>query len=97
MSIKKKVAKWLKITTEDIQEINGYLPKKFGESRSVEYQIDGLVDTFCKVTEWSNGEGFDISFETKSTNGWQTKRIDVHVDELECLFACFNDLKYFEN
>jgi len=97
MSIKKKIAKWLKITTEDIQEINGYLPKKFGTSRSVEYQMQGLVDTFCKVTEWSNGEGFDISFETKTDNGYQTKRIDVHVDELECLFACLNDFKYFEN
>jgi hypothetical protein len=59
--------------------------------------MQGLVDTFCKVTEWSNGEGFDISFETKTDNDYQTKRIDVHVDELECLFACLNDFKYFEN
>jgi hypothetical protein len=77
--------------------MDGYQPKKFGESRSVEYEINGLVDTFCKVTEWANGEGFDISFETKSNNDWENKRIDIHNDELECLFACLNDLKHFEN
>ena len=35
-------------------------PKKLGESRSVEFEINGLVESFCKVTEWINGEGLDI-------------------------------------
>jgi hypothetical protein len=100
MSLKKKIAKWLKITAQDIEEMDGYQPKKFGESRSVEYEIDGLVKTFCKVTEWANGEGFDISFETEENvklGTWENKRIEIHTDELECLFACLNELKYFEN
>ncbi len=97
MSIKKKIAKWLNITTQDIESMNGYMPKKFGESQSVEYEVDGLVHAHCKVTQWANGEGYDISFESKTNSNWQNKRIDIHVDELECLFACLNDLKYFES
>ena len=54
MTLKKKIAKWLKITANDIAEIDGYAPKKFGESRSVEFEINGLVESFCKVTEWCN-------------------------------------------
>lgn len=56
MNLKKKIVKWLKITANDIAEIDGYSPKKFGESKSVEFEIDGLVKSFCKVTKWSNGE-----------------------------------------
>lgn len=94
MNIKKKIAKWLKITEADVID-NGsdYLPKKFGESKSVEYEFKGLCDVFCKVTAWSNGEGFDISFET----GKISKRIDLHIEELETLLYCLNDLKQFEN
>lgn len=96
MSMKKVIAKWLKITEEDIKEVDGYRAKKFGESRSVEYEMHGLTDTFCKVTEWANGEGYDISFETEITKGkWVNKRIDLHMDELETMFSCLNDLKYF--
>lgn len=98
MNLKKKIVKWLKITANDIAEIDGYSPKKFGESKSVEFEIDGLVKSFCKVTKWSNGEGFDISFETKTntkTGDWTSKRIDLHTDELDCLFAALNELNYF--
>jgi len=100
MGIKKLIAKWLKITEDDIKTIDGYSAKKFGESRSVEYEIDGLVKAYCKVTEWSNGEGFDISFETEENNKsatWENKRIELHVDELEVFFHCLNDLGYFKN
>jgi hypothetical protein len=95
MNLKKKIVKWLKITAADMAEIDGYAPKKFGESRSVEFEIDGLVKSFCKVTGWSNGEGFDITFQSKANKEWTDKRIDLHTDELECLFACLNELKHF--
>ena len=61
MTLKKKIAKWLKITANDIAEIDGYAPKKLGESRSVEFEINGLVESFCKVTEWTNGECYVTS------------------------------------
>ena len=92
MNIKKLIAKWLKITEADVITDDHYRPKKFGESRSVEYELKGLVDVFCKVTKWSNGEGYDISFETDQ----RSKRIDLHIDELDTLFYCLNDLKHFE-
>jgi hypothetical protein len=100
MNIKKIIANWFKITEEDIKANDYYHPKKFGESRSVEYQMDGLIKTFCKVTEWSNGEGLDISFETEDNvklGTWKNKRIELHTDELETFFYCLNDLGYFKN
>lgn len=96
--IKKKVSKWLEENKKFQGDNDGYGPNKFGESKSVEFEIDGLVKSFCKVTEWSNGEGFDISFETETntnTGDWKNSRISVHADELECLFACLDDLNYF--
>lgn len=100
MNIKKTIAKWLNITEQDIKANNYYGPKKFGESKSVEYENDGLTKTFCKVTKWSNGEGFDISFETQDNvklGTWKNKRIDLHSDELDTLLYCLKDLGYFEN
>ncbi len=95
MNLKKKIVKWLKITAADMAEIDGYAPKKFGESRSVEFEINGLVKSFCKVTEWSNGEGFDITFQSKTNNSYSDKRIDLHSDELDCLFAALDELGHF--
>lgn len=96
MTLKKKIAKWLKITANDIAEIDGYAPKKLSESRSVEFEINGLVESLCKVTEWANGEGFDIFFQSKTNNGWSDKkRIDLHLDELDCLFAALDELGHF--
>ena len=99
MNIKKTIARWFNITEEDIKASQYYGAKKFGESRSVEYEMDGLVKTFCKVTPWSNGEGFDISFETQEntkTGRWINKRIELHEDELDTMFYCLNDLGYFK-
>jgi hypothetical protein len=99
MNIKKVIAKWLKITEADVIDNDYYMPKKFGESRSVEYELDGLVKTFCKVTPWANGEGYDISFETQvneKTGKWENKRIELHSNELETFFHCLKDLEYFE-
>lgn len=92
---KKKVIKWLK-ELEQYSKDNGYYgAKKIGEARSVEYEIDGLTGSFCKVTEWANGEGYDIGFQSKSGEAWEDKRISLHVDELECLITALNDLKFF--
>lgn len=91
--IKKTIAKWLKITEEDIKANDYYHPKLFGEGKTVEYEIDGLAKSFCKLTEWTNGEGYDISFDTDKQN---TKTISLHTDELDVLFACLNHFKYFE-
>lgn len=98
MRLFKKIRKYLKITIKEAEENAYYAPKFFGESKSVEYEIKGLTDSFCKVTEWSNGEGFDISFETLKnvkTKQWENKNISLHTDELGCFLACLNHFKYF--
>ena len=91
--IKKTIAKWLKITSEYNEANDYYRAKLFGEGRTVEYSIDGLSNSHCKLTEWVNGEGYDISFDTDIQN---TKTISLHIDEIDVLFACLNHFKYFE-
>ena len=96
--LKQKIAKWLKITEEDIKANDYYHPKLFGEGKTVCYEINGLTDSFCQLTEWTNGEGYDISFQTKTdtkNNTWEDKRISLHTDELDVFFACLNHFKYF--
>ena len=99
MSIKKVIAKWLKITEDDIQQNDYAKFKKFGESRSVEFEYECLAKTFCKVTQWANGEGFDMSWETeknKKSGEWNTKKIELHDDELQTMLYCLKDLGYFD-
>lgn len=93
MKLKTKIAKWIGITQADLEENDYYGPKKFGEARSVEYSIDGLVNCFCKVSAWSNGEGYDIAVKTYKG---KDQSISLHTDELDCVLHCLNDLKYFE-
>jgi hypothetical protein len=69
-----------------------YMPKLYGTGKTVEYKIDGLVNSYCKLTEWVNGEGYDVSFDTEKQ---ETKRIDLHTDEIEVFLACLNHFKYF--
>lgn len=92
MKLKQRIAKWLRITEEDVKTNDYYHPRLFGEARTVEYEIDGLAKSFCKLTEWANGEGYDISFDTDKQD---TKAISLHTDELYALFACLNHFKYF--
>lgn len=75
-----------------------YRPKLFGTGKTVEYTIDGLVKSYCKLTEWANGEGYDVSFQSEHSKGkWDDKRIELHTDELDAFFACLNHFKYFGN
>lgn len=97
--LKQKIAKLLQITEEDVKANNYYHPKLFGEGKTVSYEINGLTDSFCQLTEWTNGEGYDIFFQTKTDTKighWEDKRISLHTDEIETLFACLNHFKYFE-
>ena len=93
---KSKIKKHLVKTEEEAIKEEYYKPKKFGEGKTVEYEIDGMRKSYCKLTEWVNGEGYDISFESEVSKGkWESKRIDIHIDELDTLFSCLNHFKYF--
>ncbi|MHB8871826.1 MAG: hypothetical protein ACYC5G_05220 [Candidatus Doudnabacteria bacterium] len=97
--LKQKIAKWFKITESDLAEYPDSSAKKFGDQKGVTYEMDLLCHTYCSVTNWSNGEGFDISWETEDNTtirSWEDKRISLHTTELECMFACLNDLRYFD-
>ena len=99
MKLLKKVGKWFNKNQQELIKNEYYHPKLFGESKSVTYEIKGLAKSYCSVTAWVNGEGFDISFETQSntkTGDWECKRISLHDDELYVFFACLNHLKYFK-
>ena len=91
-----KIGRFLIKQNKEAIEEEYYMPKLFGESKSVEYEIDGMKKSFCKLTEWANGEGYDVSFESEVSKGrWESKRIELHTDELETFFACLNHFKYF--
>lgn len=93
---KSKIKKYLVRTEEEAIKEDYYIPKKFGEGKSVEYEIDGLTKSFGKVTEWANGEGYDISFESEvSKDKWEKKIIELHIDEIDVFLACLNNFKYF--
>ena len=92
----RKIGRFLIKQNEEAIEEEYYMPKLFGESKSVEYQIDGMTKSFCKLTQWVNGEGYDVSFESEVSKGrWENKRIELHTDELETFLACLNHFKYF--
>jgi len=91
-----KIGRFLIKQNEEAIEGEYYMPKLFGEGKTVEYEIDGMKKSFCKLTEWVNGEGYDVSFESEVSKGkWESKRIELHTDELETFFACLNHFKYF--
>ena len=93
---KSKIKKHLVANEEEAIKEDYYRPKKFGEGKSIEYEIDGLTKSFCKVTEWANGEGYDVSFESEVTKDkWEKKRIELHHDEIDVVLACLNNFKYF--
>lgn len=47
-------------------------------------------DDFIEITEWTNGEGYDISIETKSN----TKFYSLTHGELEAINRLIKSLKY---
>ena len=86
----------MKKTIEEAELEDFCIPKKTGEAKVVGYEIDGLINSYCTCSEWTNGEGFDISFETKNSSGFSESRISLHTDELDTMLACLNELGYFE-
>ena len=91
-----KIGRFLIKQNEEAVKEEYYMPKLFGTGKTVEYEIDGMKKSFCKLTEWVNGEGYDVSFESEVSKGkWESKRIELHIDELETFFACLNHFKYF--
>lgn len=91
--MRNKIFRFLNYWRNENEKNDFYQPKLFGESKSVEYEIDGLSNSFCKVTAWSNGEGYDVSFDTDKQ---PTKIISLHTDEIDVFLACLNHFKYFE-
>ena len=95
--ILEKIGKFLIKQEEEAIKEEYYRAKLFGKGKTVEYEINGLIKSYCKLTEWVNGEGYDISFESEVSKGkWENKRIELHTDELYTFFACLNHFKYFE-
>lgn len=88
------VFKYLQDLDDDIDTDLGYRAVKYGEGKVSSFEIKGLVNSFAMVSEWPSREGYDISVETKlgKNLGYGTKRISLHLDELECVLRAINDL-----
>ena len=94
--MKKEIGKFLEKQKEENVSNDYYQAKLFGEAKSVEYSIDGLCKSYCKLTEWSNGEGYDINFQSEYVKGkFEDKSISLHTDEIDVLLASLNHFKYF--
>ena len=101
MNIKRKIGKYLKglIELSDKEFDGKFKAKKFGESKSVAYEVDGAKDdyAFCQCTAWPNGEGYDFSFSGKSNGvNENDKYISLHSDQIEAMLYCLNDHEKFE-
>lgn len=67
-------------------------PKKVSDVKGVSFEVKGLCPTYCTCTEWNSGEGFNFEWVDDKGN---EKRVALHHNELDAMFACLNDLKYF--
>ena len=47
---------------------------------------------FSHCAEWANGEGYDWTLLSED----KEQRFSTHLDELDVMFACLMDLKYFK-
>lgn len=61
--------------------------------KAVSVETKTLVESLVMLTEWANGEGYDLSICEK--NG-DTKHIELHVDEIEGLLRGLIELNYFD-
>lgn len=100
--LKNKINKYYKNLKKQAKEedFEKYLPKKFGTQKGVSFEMKGITETFCSVTHWANGEGFDINWQTlknTKTGDWEDKHLSLHRDELEVFMACLENLKEFDN
>lgn len=89
----KKNIKWLKDSSDKDYE-GKYQPKKFGESKSVAFEIEGLAKSFCQTTEWANGEGYDFCFQDEKGN---SRRIELHLDDIQVMLAGLDHFNHFDN
>lgn len=93
----KHILKWIyKIVSN---ESNKYRPIKEGESKAITYSCrvpigkDKFNNIICQVTEWNNGEGFDVSIVSEN----KERLFSLNADEITLLLACLNDFDYFCN
>jgi hypothetical protein len=93
-SLKSKVKKHLKRIDEEckLEGNEQYIPKLFGESKSVAFTVKGISgEEFCQTTEWANGEGYDFHFQCKDNE----KSISLHFDQIHIMLTGLKKLGYF--
>ena len=92
--MKKAVDKWV-----NDKEYPKWTPRLYSETRAVTYSVDSPVGPdkdftmSCTVVEWPNGEGYDLWFFDSNN---VEKRISLHFDELEAMFAGLNHFNFFD-
>ena len=100
--MKKKIKKWVLSWLMDKE--SEYSPKKSRDLKAVSFRIRDPIDGkhsnqwLFHCTQWDNGEGFlfDINCYNELSKQNQEMHYSLCLDELDGIFACLNDLKYFE-
>lgn len=100
--MKNKVKQWIINWLEEPS--NNYNPKKERDLKAVCFTSYSPIDSKHKVesmihcTEWSNGEGYDMSISNFNTltRKEDTNNISLHCNEINLVLAALKDLNYFE-
>jgi hypothetical protein len=94
--MKKGIIKWIYKYLKD--EDCTFLPKKDKDVKMSSFTSQSPLgnnkydENSCQCISWNNGEGYDFIL----SNNNNTKFISLHITELENMFCCLDDLKYFE-
>jgi hypothetical protein len=99
--MKSIIKKWI---LKYLQEDEKFNPKKEGNLKAVCFSQknplgNGKYQHYtCDLTEWVNGEGYQISIENYNelSKKSKIKNFSLNNSELEVILACLNDLNYFE-
>ena len=60
---------------------------------AVSVETKRLAESLVMLTEWPNGEGYDLVICEKKGN---TKHIELHIDEIEAILRGLMELNYFD-
>lgn len=99
--MKSKIKKWI---LEFLKEDDKFNPKKEGDLKAVCFTQkrplgNGKYQQYtCDLSEWVNGEGYQISIEiyNEYSKKSEFKNFSLDNNELDVILACLNDLNHFE-
>jgi len=101
--MKVKIKKWILNYLTEQKDV--WYPKKEGNLKAVCFSSKQplgngkYVCYACDLTEWVNGEGYQISIDIYNEHSKKTeaKNFSLNNNEIDVILACLNDLNHFED